>query len=120
MSVLTKARDLLTASASTNDDDESGVENLDEIASITSRRPAHCLGTVSSIVVQPAGQDPKLDVDLHDGTGRLALVWLGRQSIAGIEPGARLEVEGFVGLRGRKRIMYNPRYAIHGAKDDGQ
>lgn len=118
MSVLSKARKFFTAFSSTDADDESGVRNLDEIGSITSRRRAHCLGTVSSIVVQPAGNDPKLDVDLHDGTGRLALVWLGRQSVAGIEPGARLEVEGFVGLRGRKRIMYNPRYAIHGAKDE--
>ncbi len=120
MSVLSKARQLLSDSSPESDGDESGVRNLDEIGSITSRRRAHCLGTVSSIVVQPAGRDPKLDVDLHDGTGRLALVWLGRQSIAGIEPGTRLEVEGYVGLRGRKRIMYNPRYAIHGAKDDGQ
>lgn len=120
MSVFAKAKEILNVSSSVTDDEDDGLADRDEIGSITSRRRARCLGTVSSIVVQPVGRDPKLDVELHDGTGRLALVWLGRQSIAGIEPGTRLEVEGFVGLRGRKRLMYNPRYAIHGVKDDGQ
>jgi hypothetical protein len=40
------------------------------------------------------------------------LVFQGRRRVPGIEPGARLVVEGMVGERGRRVVMVNPLFTI--------
>ena len=43
-----------------------------------------------------------LECTISDGTGQLVLVFQGRRRVPGIEPGARLLVEGMVGERGKR------------------
>ena len=56
-----------------------------------------------------------------DGTGKIPLVFQGRRQIAGIEPGARLVVEGMVGDWSRRQAILNPSYELVQAssEDDG-
>ena len=84
----------------------------DTVASIDDRRKAHLAGVISSLVVLPRSAAPAVEAELDDGTGTIALVWLGRDRIPGIEPGARLSVTGFAARRGGRRVMYTPRYEI--------
>lgn len=71
-------------------------------------------GVLRAVTYPPAALKPVLVGQLFDGTGSVDLVWLGRRSIAGISPGARLMVEGTV-VAGRARpAIYNPSYEILG------
>lgn len=82
------------------------------IAEIGDRSKVRITGFVSSQVIQPRGVAPVVEVDIYDGTGTITLIWLGREAISGIGPGARLIVRGFAAKRGNHRVMYNPRYEI--------
>ncbi|MBC9957655.1 OB-fold nucleic acid binding domain-containing protein [Yimella sp. cx-51] len=83
------------------------------IAELADREMAHCVGTVTSVGVRErAGGTYALVVDLDDGSRVLSLVWLGRKQIGGIEPGARLGVDGRVSYRRGTPIMFNPRYEL--------
>jgi hypothetical protein len=76
------------------------------------RRTADLVGVVQSVVLRPRKGVPALEAELFDGTGTLALVWLGRRQIAGIEPGRRMLVHGFVCDVDGTRTIYNPRYEL--------
>lgn len=69
-------------------------------------------GRVRSVVLRPRCETPKLVVELYDGTDTLALVWLGRRSIPGVEPGVHLRATGRIGTVGDRRAMFNPRYEL--------
>jgi hypothetical protein len=64
--------------------------------------------------VRASGRDgpPMLRAELGGGADRITIIWLGRNRIAGIEPGRMLAVEGTLSERGGRRIMYNPRYDL--------
>ena len=69
-------------------------------------------GRIHTVRVQPHGGVAGLECTLVDDTGGIALVFLGRQSIAGMKVGARLVAEGTVGEeRGRLAIL-NPVYSF--------
>jgi hypothetical protein len=53
-----------------------------------------------------------LRAELGGGADRVTIIWLGRNRIAGIEPGRVLAVEGMLSRQGGRRIMYNPRYDL--------
>jgi len=76
------------------------------------RKVADLVGVVQSVVLRPRKGVPALEAEIYDGTGRLALVWLGRRQIAGIEPGRRMKVHGFVCDVDGTRTIYNPRYEL--------
>ena len=57
-----------------------------------------------------SGSGPRLTAVVADGTGELALVFLGRASIEGMAPGAVVEAEGMVGRVENELAMRNPRY----------
>jgi RecG-like helicase len=69
-------------------------------------------GRVRSVVFRPQRETPKLVVELYDGTATLTLVWLGRRSIPGIEPGAHVRASGRVSRSGDRAVIYNPRYEL--------
>jgi hypothetical protein len=57
------------------------------------------------------GVDPQgLEVGLDDGTGVMALRWLGRDAVPGVTPGATLVVEGTVLATRRRLVILNPLY----------
>jgi hypothetical protein len=62
--------------------------------------------------VQPRAGVPSLECTIADGTGQLMAVFQGRRRVAGIEPGARVVVEGMVATRGHSAGMVNPLYWI--------
>ena len=59
----------------------------------------------------PAGP-PMLQAELGGGTDAITVIWLGRNHIAGIEPGRALAVEGTLSQQRGRTIMYNPRYDL--------
>ncbi|MGH9093726.1 MAG: OB-fold nucleic acid binding domain-containing protein, partial [Acidimicrobiales bacterium] len=64
--------------------------------------------------VQPWGSVPTLECVLTDDTGRLIVAFLGRRQIAGLVPGARLVVDGTIGMRKGRLTMINPTYELLG------
>ena len=76
-------------------------------------------GTVQVIRHDRIGGMPALEVELHHGPGRIELVWLGRVSIPGIEPGSTVVAEGRLGVRRGRATMFNPRYEL-ATSADGQ
>ncbi|GAB3157845.1 OB-fold nucleic acid binding domain-containing protein [Myceligenerans halotolerans] len=76
------------------------------------RRRGSAAGILSSVVLRPREGVPTVEAELYDGSGVLDLVWLGRRSIAGIEPGRRLRVEGMVCDAHGRRTIFNPRYEL--------
>ncbi|MVA75731.1 DNA-binding protein [Auraticoccus sp. F435] len=82
------------------------------LAECADRSRVTASGTVTCITMQPRGTTRWLQVDLKDGSGTLTLVWMGRRSIPGIEPGVRLKVEGRITTVEGQRVMFNPRYEL--------
>ena len=69
-------------------------------------------GVVTSLTLRPREALRALEVELFDGSAAIDLIWLGRRSIAGVEPGRVLDVSGRV-VRHRGRLaLYNPRYSL--------
>ena len=69
-------------------------------------------GTVRVIRQDPIGGMPALQADLCEGPGSVQLIWLGRVSIPGIEPGSTVVAEGRLGVRRGRATMFNPRYEL--------
>ena len=69
-------------------------------------------GALSQVRAGAPGAPPMLRAELGDGPGAVTVIWLGRTSIAGIEPGRALTVEGTLALRRGRPVMYNPRYEL--------
>ncbi|GAA1871702.1 OB-fold nucleic acid binding domain-containing protein [Myceligenerans crystallogenes] len=82
------------------------------VASLPLRRRAKVAGILRSVVLRPREGVPTVEAELFDGSGVLDLVWLGRRSIKGIEPGRRLGVEGMICEAHGRRTIYNPRYEL--------
>lgn len=82
------------------------------IAELPNRRTATVCGTLRSVTLRPRAGVPALEAELYDGTGALALVWLGRRQIAGIEPGRRVRITGLITDSHEQRIVFNPRYEL--------
>jgi hypothetical protein len=69
-------------------------------------------GRLRTVVYAPRTHLPALEAELYDGTGVVTLVWLGRRTIAGIEPGRELTATGRVALRDGDPVIYNPYYRL--------
>lgn len=91
--------------------------HIDAIGDITPRTHVRIYGVVSAIVVPPADAPERFDVEIDDGTGRCGVRWMGREHITGIDPGVRIEVEGFATGTAGRIVLFNPKYTIHGAKE---
>jgi amino acid transporter len=82
------------------------------IHEVSFRSRARVAGRISSLRVQTAKGTTNLECEITDDTGKLLLVFQGRPRIPGIEPGARLIVEGMVGSWSRRLAMLNPDYEL--------
>src|SRR5581483_10220828 len=91
---------------------EVSVEGAVPIGSVVERQRVRIAGRVHALRVQPWSGQPTLECTITDGTGRITVVFLGRRRIAGIEPGARLVVEGMVGTRAGQLVILNPDYRL--------
>jgi amino acid transporter len=83
-----------------------------QIGSLRRRSRARVVGRVKSVRVQPQADLINLECTITDGTGLLVLLFQGRRSLPGVEPGTNLVVEGRVGDRAGRPAMINPAYEI--------
>jgi hypothetical protein len=105
---------LLTAEAPVNGDtpEPRGIRTPVPIGNVQWRHRATVEGRVRSVYVGPVSGSPALECELYDTTGGLTLVFLGRRTIPGIEPGAKMRVEGMVGEMEGYLAMTNPNYVL--------
>lgn len=69
-------------------------------------------GDITSVILRPATTNRALEAEIDDGTARLVIVWLGRSTIRGIEPGRGITIEGRVVRLDDRYLMHNPRYEL--------
>ena len=83
-----------------------------KISDVAWRTRVRVAGRIRSLRVQTAKGTANLECEITDDTGVLLLVFQGRPKIPGIEPGARLIVEGMVGSWTRRLAILNPDYEL--------
>ncbi|MDQ0845587.1 OB-fold nucleic acid binding domain-containing protein [Streptomyces sp. V1I6] len=76
------------------------------------RQIVRVAGTLRTVTLRPRAGVPALEAELFDGTAPLDVVWLGRRSIVGIEPGRRLIASGRVSMSHGRRVLFNPKYEL--------
>ncbi|NUR61664.1 MAG: amino acid permease [Catenulispora sp.] len=104
---------LLDAECAAVPDAHTGVPvEVRPISSVRWRERAAVEGRVRSVSVSPVKGSPALEAELYDASGGIALVFYGRRSIPGIEPGAKMRVEGMVGEMEGHLAMANPTYKL--------
>ncbi|HWE69410.1 MAG TPA: OB-fold nucleic acid binding domain-containing protein, partial [Acidimicrobiales bacterium] len=81
------------------------------------RNRVRVAGKIRSVRVQPRAGTANLECVLADGTGKILLVFQGRRRIPGVQPGARLVVEGMVGDWGHHQAILNPDYELIAGPD---
>ncbi|MDE3087015.1 MAG: OB-fold nucleic acid binding domain-containing protein, partial [Acidobacteriota bacterium] len=97
------------------------VPGAQPIADLQWRKRARVAGRVRSVRVQPLSGVPSLECTLVDASGEaLTVVFLGRRSIAGIETGTKMIVEGTVGKHRDRLAMINPVYELLAAGSDSR
>jgi hypothetical protein len=69
-------------------------------------------GTLRTVTLRPRAGVPALEAELFDGSAPLDVVWLGRRSIVGIEPGRRIIASGRIALNRGRRVLFNPKYEL--------
>ena len=74
-------------------------------------------GNLRCVTFRPKAGLPTLEAELYDGSGALALVWLGRRRIVGIEPGRAIVAHGRLLEVDGRRVIYNPAYELRPAGD---
>jgi amino acid transporter len=82
------------------------------IQNATHRQVAVVEGRIRSVQVSPIAGNPALRCELVDDTGGVTLLFYGRRSIAGIEPGVQLRVEGRIGDYKGHLAIANPSYTV--------
>lgn len=82
------------------------------VSQLRSRERATVCGTLRSVVLRPRAGAPALEAELYDGSGSMAVVWLGRRHIAGIFPGRSIRVSGMITYAEGRAAMFNPRYEL--------
>jgi amino acid transporter len=82
------------------------------IKEIAWRKRVRVAGRIRSLRVQTARGTTNLECEITDDTGYLLVIFQGRPRIPGIEPGARLIVEGMVGSWSRRLAILNPDYEL--------
>ena len=69
-------------------------------------------GRLRTVAYTPRTNLPTLEAGLYDGSDVVTLVFLGRRSIAGIEPGRQLTARGRIAIRDDRKVIYNPYYEL--------
>ncbi len=92
---------------------ESAASGANAVANAQVRDRVVLQGAINSITIGPRDGSPmRLEAELDDGTGSVALVWMGRRSIPGLAVGRRVIVRGTLTIYGGRRVIFNPRYEL--------
>ncbi len=81
------------------------------------RHRARVEGRVRSVRMSPISGSPALMAELCDDTGGVTLVFYGRRSITGLEPGAPMRAEGMLSQHDGHLAIANPTYELLPADD---
>lgn len=106
---LTRSESDLEADELAQDADRHGCTRMSDLQD---RQVATVSGTVRAVTLRPRVNVPALVVDLYDGTMTINLIWLGRRTIGGIQPGTYLRATGRVTYSRGTAIIFNPAYEI--------
>jgi hypothetical protein len=82
------------------------------ISELTVRGVGTVQGTLAIVTINPRTGSAWLEADLHDGTGTLTLIWMGRRVIPGIVAGAKLRVHGRITVDDGRLAIFNPAYEL--------
>jgi hypothetical protein len=82
------------------------------LGEVVHRQRTTVSGRVRNVRVQPWAGVPTFECTLVDPTGALTIVFLGRRSVAGVEPGAKLVASGTIGTYQGRLAMLNPSYEL--------
>ena len=88
------------------------------IARCADREKVRLVGTLRTVTIRPRAGVASLEAVLWDGTGDVAIVWLGRREIPGISPGRLIRAEGRITTLGGHRAIYNPIYELRASSSD--
>jgi amino acid transporter len=69
-------------------------------------------GKVRSVEIRPVENSCVLSATVSDATGAVTAMFYGRTNIPGVEPGARLRLDGKVSMREDGPAMINPAYEL--------
>jgi CheY-like chemotaxis protein len=86
-----------------------------EVTRIAAVRPRHqvtVIGTVRSVAVETIGASPAFRCGIADGSGEIALIFLGREQVAGLVLGRRCTAEGMACVYRGNLVIWNPRYVL--------
>jgi amino acid transporter len=87
-------------------------DGVTAIADLGSVRKATIEGRVKVVEIRPVENSCVFEATVADGTGTLTAMFYGRTNIAGVEPGARLRLDGKVSMREGGPAMINPAYEL--------
>jgi len=73
---------------------------------------ASVIGRVRAVEIRPVEQNCVFEATIADDTGALTAMFYGRTHIPGVEPGARLRLDGKVSMREGGPAMINPAYQL--------
>ena len=65
-----------------------------------------------AVEIRPVEQNCVFEATVSDSTGSLTAMFYGRTHIPGVEPGARLRLDGKVSMRDGGPAMVNPAYQL--------
>jgi hypothetical protein len=82
------------------------------IARCVDREKVCVAGTLRTVTIRPRAGVASLEANLWDGTGEVAVVWLGRREIPGITAGRHIRVRGRITTLSGHRAIYNPIYEL--------
>lgn len=92
--------------------EDSHASGCTRISECGDRQIVKVTGTLRTVTLRPRAGVPALEAELFDGTAPLDVVWLGRRSIVGIEPGRKLIASGRISMSHGRRVLFNPKYEL--------
>jgi hypothetical protein len=90
-----------------------GVGEATPIAAVQPRQRCRVAGVVQNLRIDPRSSSSSIEAAIIDGSGKLVVKWLGRNSLCGVRLGMGLIVDGTVGLdQGGELMVLNPEYEL--------
>ncbi len=82
------------------------------IAQMRAQELVTLVGVIREVTKEAIGPSPAVRCVLADPSGQIDLLFLGRESIAGLTPGRSCTVTGRAAVRRRHLVIWNPRYEL--------
>lgn len=70
------------------------------------------IGRLRAVELRPTEAVATLVAELYDGTDAVQLIWLGRRSIPGVDPGRTVRARGRLAVKDGHKVLYNPDYQL--------